>query len=335
MFRKDMIIMDDLLVTDTYRDLLNDLDDDSGLIKPFVKKSILEIENKLKYSPVIIDIVKNICNKSDLVAVLTDEQRSKIADGALKLMEFKNGGLGAQIINPKTGKIIQQVSLAEVTNISSELLQSSALLMIQLELAKISANIQEVQKAVEKVRKGQENDRMAIVNSCQQRLLQAIEIKNIVLQQNALLHIISDAENAKNCLMLNQKENLQFIDKQPEGWCNKFIKGDSQKEINKRIDEIWKELQAISKISLIEAVAYYKLGENYAMEVCLKYYSNYISSLEKKKYIERLDLLDECSDNRWGKKLLKIRENIEAIKIPAAFNKITSEKKGGGVNIYV
>ena len=64
---------------------------------------------------------------------------------------------------------------------------------------------------MEEVRVGLENDRLALAYSCQQKLIQAMEIKDEILKQQALLSVIHSAEDSRNLLMLSQSSNLKFI----------------------------------------------------------------------------------------------------------------------------
>ena len=77
-------------------------------------------------------------------------------------------------------------------------------------MAQIAEQIQMVQVAVEEVRQGQEYDRLATAYSCQQKLLQAMAIKNPHLKEIALLQIASDAEDSRNLLMQSQSAKHLF-----------------------------------------------------------------------------------------------------------------------------
>ena len=85
--------------------------------------------------------------------ILTDEQKTKIASGALKLMTKKDGSLMANLINPETKKIVSTVSLGKV-KLSPELSQAMTNYATQMQMAQIAEQIQFVQVAVEEVRQG-------------------------------------------------------------------------------------------------------------------------------------------------------------------------------------
>lgn len=116
----------------------------------------------------------------------------------------------ANLVNPETNKIVSTVSLQEV-NLSPPISQAMTSYASQMQMAQIAEQIQVVQLAIEEVRQGQEYDRLAMAYSCQQKLLQAMEIKNQNLKAMALLQIASDAEDSRNKLMLSQNSSLTFI----------------------------------------------------------------------------------------------------------------------------
>ena len=133
-----------------------------------------------------------------------------------------------------------------------------------MQMAQIAEQIQVVQLAIEEVRQGQEYDRLAMAYSCQQKLLQAMEIRNPELKAMALLQIASDAEDSRNLLMQSQNANLAFIKDQPESFFGKLLSGATPEKISQRMNEIRESLSAVNMVSLAEAMAYQEMGENAA-----------------------------------------------------------------------
>lgn len=129
-------------------------------------------------------------------AILTNDQKAQITSGELKLMTKKDGTLMANLINPDTRKIVSTVSLQNV-NMTPNLSHAMSSYVTQMQMAQIAEQIQVVQPAIEEVRHDQEFDRLATVFSCQQKMLQAMEMKNPELKVMALLRIVSDAEVRK------------------------------------------------------------------------------------------------------------------------------------------
>lgn len=134
------------------------------------ERLLKKIEKMLYSAPAFIGTVRATIPEEAYQVILTDEQKAKIADGALKLMTKKDGSLMANLIDPETKKIVSTVSLGKV-KLSPELSQAMTSYATQMQMAQIAEQIQIVQVAVEEVRQGQEYDRLAIAYSCQQKLL--------------------------------------------------------------------------------------------------------------------------------------------------------------------
>lgn len=311
---------EDIEIVDTSEysaEILEQFSEVPEVAKPLLKGAVAlfkKIEKMLYSAPAIVNLVKANIPDVTLQAILTDEQKQKIAKGALKLMTKKDGSLMANLVNPETSKIVSTIPLKSV-KVAPEITQAMTSYATQMQMAQIAEQIQVVQVAIEEVRQGQEFDRLAIAYSCQQKLIQAMEIKNPELRAMALLQIASDAEDSRNLLMLSQKSNVGFITEQPESFFGKIISGANPEKINTRMNEIRESLCAVNMVSLAEALAYQKLGENKAARKSLTYYADFLRKtyLEIPGLVERLDLIDPSPENYWSKALPDIKKKIEAL----------------------
>ena len=278
------------------------------------KANVAQIEKAIYSAPAFINTVKAAIPDVALQAVLTDEQKKKLAKGALKLMTKKDGSIVANLINPKTKKIVKTIPLKSVKT-TPEITQAMASLSTQMQMAQIAEQIQSVQLAVEEVRMGQESDRLASAYSCQQKLLQAMEIKNPELRAMALMRITSDAEDSRNLLMLSQKINLDFIANQPEGFIQKMRTGASPEVIEGRMAEIRESLCAVNMVSFTEALAYQELGEHEAARKSLSYYGKFIEDTYSSipGLVQRLDLIDKSPTNYWTEMIPVISKSIKEL----------------------
>ncbi|WP_417204095.1 hypothetical protein [Acetoanaerobium sticklandii] len=265
-------------------------------------------------APSFINTVKASIPDATFQAILTDEQKSQIAQGVLKLMTKKDGSLMANLVNPNTNRIVSTVSLKSV-KVTPEISHAMTSYATQMQMAQIAEQIQLIQVAVEEVRQGQEYDRLATAYSCQQKLLQAMTIKNPELKAMALLRVTSDAEDSRNLLMQSQNANLTFIKNQPESFWGKLVSGATPEKVNSRINEIRESLCAVNMVSLSEAIAYHEMGETEAARLSLQYYAGYIQKayLETKGLVERLDLIDPSPENYWSKTLPDIEKKIQVL----------------------
>ena len=292
----------------------NDMPEVARPLLKGAKEVFSKIEQMLYSAPAFINLVKASIPEQTFQAILTDDQKAKIASGALRLMTKKDGSLMANLVNPETNKIVSTISLQSV-NLSPAISQAMTSYASQMQMAQIAEQIQVVQLAIEEVRQGQEYDRLAMAYSCQQKLLQAMEIKNPELKAMALLQIASDAEDSRNLLMQSQNVNLVFIKEQPESFFGKILSGATPDKISQRMNEIRESLSAVNMVSLAEAMAYQEMGENAAARQSLQYYASYIEKayLSTKGLVERLDLIDPAPENYWTKALPDIRKKIQAL----------------------
>lgn len=292
----------------------NDMPEVARPLLKGAKEVFSKIEQMLYSAPAFINLVKASIPEQTFQAILTDDQKAKIASGALRLMTKKDGSLMANLVNPETNKIVSTISLQSV-NLSPAISQAMTSYASQMQMAQIAEQIQVVQLAIEEVRQGQEYDRLAMAYSCQQKLLQAKEIKNPELKAMALLQIASDAEDSRNLLMQSQNVNLVFIKEQPESFFGKLLSGATPDKISQRMNEIRESLSAVNMVSLAEAMAYQEMGENAAARQSLQYYASYIEKayLSTKGLVERLDLIDPAPENYWTKALPDIRKKIQAL----------------------
>ena len=292
----------------------NDMPEVARPLLKGAKEVFSKIEQMLYSAPAFINLVKASIPEQTFQAILTDDQKAKIASGALRLMTKKDGSLMANLVNPETNKIVSSISLQSV-NLSPAISQAMTSYASQMQMAQIAEQIQVVQLAIEEVRQGQEYDRLAMAYSCQQKLLQAMEIKNPELKAMALLQIASDAEDSRNLLMQSQNVNLVFIKEQPESFFGKLLSGATPDKISQRMNEIRESLSAVNMVSLAEAMAYQEMGENAAARQSLQYYASYIEKayLSTKGLVERLDLIDPAPENYWTKALPDIRKKIQAL----------------------
>ncbi len=311
---EDMEIID----TSEYRENLTEyFNDMPGVARPLIKSAkaaFSKIEHMLYSVPAFINLVKASVPEQAFQAILTDGQKAKLASGSLKLMTKKDGSLMANLVNTKTNRIVSTISLQKV-NLSPALSQAMTSYASQMQMAQIAEQIQVVQLAIEEVRQGQEYDRLAMAYSCQQKLLQAMEIRNPKLKAMALLQITSDAEDSRNLLMQSQNANLSFIKDQPESFFGKLLSGATPEKIGQRMNEIRESLSVVNMVSLVEAMAYQEMGENAAARQSLQYYAGYIekSYLSTKGLVERLDLIDPAPENYWTKTLPDIKNKIQAL----------------------
>lgn len=292
----------------------------NSFIKPIIERIIdnsNKIEKMLYTCPAFIEVVKSTIPSEMYKVVLSGEEKLKLATGSVKLMTTSDGKLLANLINTKTGKIISNVKLDKIS-LTPELNKAIINYSNQIQLAQIAEDIRYVQLAVEEVREGQENDRLAIAYSCKQKLLQAMQIEDHNLKKIALLNLVSSAEDNRNKLMLSQTSNVKLLKEQPKDFWGKFLKGEKEDlKKDKRIAELRENMNALNLVSLVETLAYQELGEHKAANIALQYFGDYINKtyLSDKAFIERLDSLNPSPKKYWSTMLPSISDKIKQLDI--------------------
>ncbi len=292
---------------------LNDIDilEVAKPLKDKISLLLSNIKDKILLVPGFIRTVSSFIPIKNLQAVLTNEQKEKIASGVLKIMSKNDGTLVANLVDAQSGKIVTNIPLKEI-KLTPELNKAMTDFALQLQLLQISAEIKSIKKAVEEVRKGQEYDRLATAYSCQQKFLQATLIKDIKLKKETLLRIALDAEDSRNFLMLSQKANIDFIKNLPDGYWKKMLSLTTSSEIDSRMNEIREGFSTINMVSLVEALAYHELEEYGSEQQSLIYYADFIQKtyLDDSKLLKRLDSIDPSTERYWTTKVPIIETKI-------------------------
>lgn len=148
------ISLDDIEIidsTDFYDEVSVHFSDLPEVARPLIKnekQTFSRIKKMLYSTPAFINAIKASIPKETFQAILSDEQKSQISIGALKLMTKKDGSLMANLVNPETNKVVSTISLKNVKKFP-ELSQAMTSYASQMQMAQIAEQIQLVQVAVE------------------------------------------------------------------------------------------------------------------------------------------------------------------------------------------
>uniref|UniRef100_UPI0030CE169B hypothetical protein n=1 Tax=Fusobacterium nucleatum TaxID=851 RepID=UPI0030CE169B len=294
---------------------LNDVDilEFAKPIKDNMDLLLSNIKDKLLVASPFIQMINEYFPNRTLQAVLTNDQKQKIANGILEIMSSKNGeNLVAALRDPKTKKIVANIPLQEV-DLGPDFYKAITDCTLQFQLLQISAEIKSIQKAVEEVRRGQENDRLATAYSCQQKFLHTMLFKDSELRRNSLLRVALDAEDSRNHLMASYKENIEFIKSLPESNLKKFFSFTSSSKIASRMNELRESFSAITMVSFIEASVYHMLDETKSEYQSLIYYNDFIKNtyLEDSNFLLKLNSNDSHSDDYWINHIPSIQNKMK------------------------
>lgn len=174
-----------------------------------VQSAISKILDKNNLSK--MQLIQKLLQKTDteLVANLTNEAKAMIEKGEWSLGIKKNSGeILAMIKDNATGKIKSQVTLVE-KNLPKDLGSLPTLAAMQMQLAEISAKIEELNHNVLRVEEGQYNDRFAGFYTGRQLTIEALTSSNDQIRTNLLLEAIKINNETISKLMLSVHGNIK------------------------------------------------------------------------------------------------------------------------------
>lgn len=233
-------------------EIINSVPESYGPISAIGEAFATQIVSVLPTIPAFVNSVKSMVSKSALQAVFTNEQRTQIAEGVIELVRTKDGLLSATLRDKVSKKIVGHVPLQEV-EFNPEMLQSFAMLGMQLQMMELAKELEQIKRDLKDIKKGQENDRLAIAYSSIQLLNQAKSIKNKELRDMLLFQVVSEAEKSRNMLMLSIRERASFLKSQPESFIKMVFHGDSSARVEEELREAQTSITVINATSLPHA----------------------------------------------------------------------------------
>lgn len=262
-----------------------------------------------------IDSVKKIKDSKDefkLVADISPELMKELKEGTKKLDECgekiyaqirdKNGNWGEKIA---LKKVPSEIPIDPVS--LSMAMQMKA---IEQKLDDIVDTLEIIGKSVERVREGQENDRIGLYLSGINLYIEANTIKESTLRTLVVSQAIKSISDACSQEMQSAASDVKYlIEKRylelPKGRTN---------EVNNRIRDINKCLEIIHKATLFKAGIYYREGELDAMLEVFGHYARFLDAviISNAGKLAELDSTERRIDSsKWSKKkdiLLSINE---------------------------
>lgn len=268
-------------------------------------------ENLMQMAPSVIEAIQAMFPAKRLIADLTPEVQKLLRSGALKIMKDKSGELLATLTK-QNGAISQQLRLKEIS-LSPDLMPALNDLTTQMKMAQIMEGIQDIQTQVSQVLVGQQDDRLALFESCQMQLQQAKAISDTRLRTQKYLNILQTATDAKCMLMRSLQRELTFFhSRKSYNGMQKFFDSDAEKHSAEHIANIRIGIAAVTQATGIEAQVYHALDEPDAVLTSMRQYSEFVqeNSLDQQETIQYLNSWDSNNDNELPRYLESVCQKI-------------------------
>ncbi len=265
----------------------------------------------------------------------TNELQQLLEQGKLKFGKLKDGTglmpslyttedvtIGGEVF--KKGKMVSQVKL-NVKDITPDMALALNNVVVNQQLTKINAKLDEMNNNIGNIEQGQRNDRIGLVNSAIQLIKEALVTKNETLKSHLIVNAISTANNARFQLMETLKtDRKNFINQiEPKNIIDKIKDSvtDNTKEIDDILDKMRTAFYYINVSTSVSAQGYMLLEEKNAVLESICVYKDFINDIFiKDDFMEELQSYDKKSDNMWLEKPKEMYEILDDFSIKLSDN---------------
>ncbi len=259
------------------------------------------------------NILEFFLSENEMVVDLPRNIANKIKSGEYTFSNAKDGSIKAQVRDVKTGQIVRNLDLKEISKVSeiTSLANMAATAALYAQLKTLENKIDKVNKGVETLIKSLENDRLARVISVSESMSQALSIKNDSIRKKMLVNTLNEALKAKNMFykQIEMKvKQLMDDEKQPK---RKRMSAD---EGNQKAKEILNDFYPYSEAYKIQMRCYIELEEYTALSLSIGTFYEQIENIYSDDIKVEIDGSFEKTDNLYSKsvnELLLSLENME------------------------
>ncbi|EKY28084.1 hypothetical protein [Clostridium celatum] len=339
--------MDDLLVIDDYTSI--DLVNGSEILKSKFSNRYINIKENLlnEISEMVSGAgkIKDIINpEKAYMAKFPTDILEKMNSGQYDIMKCKDGELLSTIIDktlPKNKNIVHQIRLEEVSiGVEEKLKDLSANIsnmVLQQQLADLAQMLNQIQKTLIDVKRGQVLDRIALVKSGREKLEQAMKLSDSNEDKKQLIiNAISGLNDGRAKLELYIRDEMEKDIKIPE---NKLIlmfkslfNNSYYDDIESNFAELEEGINAYFEATNLLAISYEVTNNREAIEEVFKPAKRLIQdSAYKMKALSKVVLNGEVSSLAWydnEEKILSEIDNYSNLKLLQEKKYICIEFKG-------
>lgn len=243
--------------------IYNHKDDNSlALVQNSRNMFLAKANQQLAQSNEVRNFVKNARKKTVFGAKLSEKAQQMLREGKWewKYSDAKEGYLPS-LYNKATGRIAEQVSV-DISKVPADVTGNVANLALQQMVGQLMEVVQEMNNSVQRIERGQRDDRISLYQSAKQQYIEAISLSTSALQEYALLNAAKTANDASSALMETMKSDVRIIA------ANKVNK----KEIDKLVENVFEAMKFINEATGLKVACYAALGEEKSLLATLKNY---------------------------------------------------------------
>lgn len=286
----------------------------------------------------VINFLKSTTPQQVYDVSIKDKVSGLLKDGKVRLGELKDGSgfmpnfVANETINVdgkiyKENQIVAQARL-NVRDITPDMANAINNCAVNMQLSRINAKMEEMNKSLGNVEQGQRNDRIALVYSAEEQMKEALTIKDETIRKNSIINAISTANDARFQLMETLKtDRYKFLKDVKSTNILDLIKG-SAETTAKNVDEIKSAFFYINMSTSICAQGYMFLDEKEAMLKSIDVYKEFVNDMFiENGVMNELQSFSKSTDNMWLTKPKEIYETLDNFSIKCSDNLKIQEDK--------
>jgi hypothetical protein len=282
----------------------------------------ISIIRHLRSLPSVIDSLEQIKAGEMYRAVVPPEIIPKLKNQTVKLHKMKNGLFCPTIVDSKTKKFICHVKLEEV---NPQIFDFASQMAMQNAMAEIASQLEEINEKLDNILIGQQNDRLALADSCEQQLMEALNVDDPELKKYMLANVIKTGNDARFQLLRTFEYDVKYFEDLPD--CQSSIQiilknsknRNLNEEIKAKMNSLYNTYKAINRISLVLSFTYQELHQYQNIELSLKPLQALLQKISKNELLrKKLYDYDDWTkhkelDNIWYNEPVRAMENVQSM----------------------
>ena len=274
------------------------------------------IKGSLIKEVVSSNVVSDITEKANFLSAYIDPNTQSMIDKGEWILKIKKDSTGfLPTLYDKSGNFAKQLSLenkeielgktTEINNVGNSLSN----LYLQQQMSEIIGQLEVLNSTIQRVERGQLDDRIGMYLSAKQQFLEALNIGNENLKQLTLANAVKSANDARFQLMQTVSSNIKLLLQSR----NRKVK-----ETDMLLNNIRESMQYVNESTQLCISVYSLYNEDKAQIAVLQSYQNFIdiAFLEKNRGRTNAEWLHtnwEGKDSKWLDFPKKLKSNIEKI----------------------
>lgn len=264
----NLVIKEKLNIVKSYGKHVVDL---TNYIVDEYNKNRRHLINSIRKLPAVINSLNQIKEGDTYRAVVPPEYLNKLKDKSMELIQMDNELFCPTLRDAATKKFVCHIQLEEV---NPKIFELSSQMALQSTISDMTYQLEEISAKLDKMLRGQQNDRLALVDSCEQQLLEALNVNDDVLRRYMLANVVKTSNDARAQLFRNFKDDIRFFEEIPtDGFAiqlRHLTNSNFHSDLCNRLSSLHETYGMIARASQILVFVYQELKQQKCIEISIR-----------------------------------------------------------------